>query len=173
MDEIFETQGGMTDLHLTPRLWRFTPAASDDDARWLGGPIWSEVTVRAETSGQAVQFASDWENEMLRDEFGAGIPHSVLIDRRSALGDPTLYHVEEIHDSEPHGGLGVVSHGDQRAPIEDPTLQTKNADRENEEELISIRAYQIWLAEGEPEGRDEEHWRRAREELMAGHIQGY
>ncbi len=169
MDEIFETQGGMTDVAARPRLWRFAPMASDDDARWLGGPIWSEVTVRAETSGQAVQLASEWENDMLRHELGVDMPHSVLMDRQSALADPTLYQVEEIHDPEPYGGLGVVSHGDQRAPIEDPTLQARNADRENEDDLISVRAYHIWVAEGEPEGRDEEHWRRAREELMAGH----
>jgi hypothetical protein len=169
MEEFYDTQGGTTDIPGTVRLWLFTPIASDDDSRWLGGPIWSEVTVRAVNSGQAVQVASNWETEMLRHERGAESPGGRLMDHRSALADPGLYQIEEIDDPEPNGGLGVVSHGDQRAPIEDPTLQTKAADRDNEDELIGIRAYQIWVAEGEPEGCDEEHWRRAREELMAGH----
>ncbi|MFC5067579.1 DUF2934 domain-containing protein [Flaviflagellibacter deserti] len=169
MEEFYETQGGTTDSPGTVRLWRFTPLAKDDDGRWLGGPIWSEVIVRAETSGQAIQLASDWETETLRRELAVDIPKSVLMDRGSALADPALYQIEELRDPEPHGGLGVIGHGEPRAPIEDPTLQSKNADRDNEDELIGIRAYQIWVAEGEPEGREEEHWRRACEELAAGH----
>jgi hypothetical protein len=34
-----------------------------------------------------------------------------------------------------------------------------------DEETIRERAYLIWIEEGRPEGRDVEHWRRARGEL--------
>ncbi|MGO9418683.1 DUF2934 domain-containing protein [Roseiarcus sp.] len=33
------------------------------------------------------------------------------------------------------------------------------------EEEVSERAHQIWLAEGMPEGREVDHWMRARREL--------
>jgi hypothetical protein len=36
------------------------------------------------------------------------------------------------------------------------------------EEDISARAHEIWEAEGRPEGRDREHWFRAKEEVAAG-----
>lgn len=31
---------------------------------------------------------------------------------------------------------------------------------------ISLRAYQIWEAEGKPDGKDFEHWLRAKAELV-------
>ena len=36
------------------------------------------------------------------------------------------------------------------------------------DDLIRNRAYEIWEAEGRPDGRSAEHWRRAREELGGG-----
>lgn len=33
------------------------------------------------------------------------------------------------------------------------------------EERVMQRAYEIWEQEGRPEGRQEEHWRRAEEEI--------
>lgn len=33
------------------------------------------------------------------------------------------------------------------------------------EDAIRRRAYQLWQEEGQPEGRHDEHWRQAREEL--------
>lgn len=36
---------------------------------------------------------------------------------------------------------------------------------DHQESLIRDRAYQIWESEGRPEGRDAEHWERARREL--------
>jgi hypothetical protein len=36
------------------------------------------------------------------------------------------------------------------------------------EEDVARRAYEIYLAEGSPEGRHLEHWRRAEAELRAG-----
>jgi len=35
-------------------------------------------------------------------------------------------------------------------------------------EMISRRAYEIWQAEGCPQGRDAEHWYQAEQELRAG-----
>jgi hypothetical protein len=37
--------------------------------------------------------------------------------------------------------------------------------REPEEHRIRARAHQIWTDEGRPDGRDKEHWLRARWEL--------
>jgi hypothetical protein len=36
-----------------------------------------------------------------------------------------------------------------------------------EHERIARRAYEIYVAEGMPEGRDAEHWKQAEEELNA------
>ncbi len=36
-----------------------------------------------------------------------------------------------------------------------------------DEETIRRRAYEIWVAESRPEGREAEHWERARRELAA------
>ena len=33
------------------------------------------------------------------------------------------------------------------------------------EERVMLRAYEIWQQEGRPEGRQEEHWRRAEQEV--------
>jgi hypothetical protein len=35
----------------------------------------------------------------------------------------------------------------------------------NTEERIRYRAYEIWIAEGQPVGKDKEHWDRAEREL--------
>ena len=37
---------------------------------------------------------------------------------------------------------------------------------ERVEEAIRRRAYDIWEAEGRPEGRDADHWHRARTEIL-------
>lgn len=33
-------------------------------------------------------------------------------------------------------------------------------------ELIRLRAYEIWIREGQPEGRELEHWMQARREVL-------
>jgi hypothetical protein len=33
-------------------------------------------------------------------------------------------------------------------------------------ELIRLRAYEIWIREGQPEGRELEHWLQARREVL-------
>ena len=35
------------------------------------------------------------------------------------------------------------------------------------EQRIRARAYQIWIEQGQPHGRDIEHWRQAEAELVA------
>ena len=43
--------------------------------------------------------------------------------------------------------------------------ETVGRRREPDEEAIRERAHAIWLAEGMPEGREVDHWMRARREL--------
>jgi hypothetical protein len=38
---------------------------------------------------------------------------------------------------------------------------------EEKEQRIRERAYQIWLDEGQPDGREREHWRQAEEQINA------
>jgi hypothetical protein len=33
------------------------------------------------------------------------------------------------------------------------------------EELVRLRAYALWVEEGQPEGRERQHWERARREI--------
>jgi hypothetical protein len=40
-------------------------------------------------------------------------------------------------------------------------------DKEEKEQRVRERAYQIWLDEGQPAGRDREHWRKAEAEVNA------
>lgn len=35
----------------------------------------------------------------------------------------------------------------------------------SDEEFIRLRAYSLWIAEGQPEGREAAHWQKARREL--------
>ncbi|MGQ4273366.1 DUF2934 domain-containing protein [Terrihabitans sp. B22-R8] len=36
----------------------------------------------------------------------------------------------------------------------------------DKDELIRLRAYEIWIQEGQPEGREREHWLQARREIL-------
>lgn len=36
----------------------------------------------------------------------------------------------------------------------------------NDNELIRLRAYEIWVREGQPEGHELEHWLQARREIL-------
>jgi DUF2934 family protein len=38
----------------------------------------------------------------------------------------------------------------------------------NIEQHIRARAFYIWIEQGQPEGKDKEHWQQAESELMAG-----
>jgi hypothetical protein len=35
------------------------------------------------------------------------------------------------------------------------------------EQRVRERAFQIWIEEGKPQGRDKDHWQRAQQELAA------
>ena len=39
---------------------------------------------------------------------------------------------------------------------------------DDRQQRIRQRAYQIWLDEGRPDGRHEEHWQQAESELLSG-----
>lgn len=40
-----------------------------------------------------------------------------------------------------------------------------------DQQLIALRAYEIWESEGRPEGRHREHWSQAEHELAEGSSQ--
>lgn len=40
------------------------------------------------------------------------------------------------------------------------------------DEQIRQRAYEIWQAEGQPEGKEAEHWQRARDEMEPFYKEG-
>lgn len=43
----------------------------------------------------------------------------------------------------------------------------ENPAKETDEEHIRSHAYALWLEEGQPEGRADEHWHRARDAVIA------
>ena len=47
------------------------------------------------------------------------------------------------------------------------TTQEHGKENDNLERKIKARAYQIWMEEGQPEGKDREHWVRAKQEVIA------
>jgi hypothetical protein len=53
------------------------------------------------------------------------------------------------------------------ADLDAPHGEPKVPSIETQEQRIRERAYQIWCDEGKPEGCEEEHWHRAREEIEA------
>lgn len=57
------------------------------------------------------------------------------------------------------------------APDEDRTMNPQTQPLPDIETRIRMRAYQIWLEEGQPEGRDQEHWDKARK-LIEGEDAG-
>ena len=46
---------------------------------------------------------------------------------------------------------------------EEERVPTDSAASDPDEERIRRKAYELWLAEGRPEGRDRDHWELARE----------
>jgi len=51
------------------------------------------------------------------------------------------------------------------APADAAELSPVSAGKPADELSIRARAYDIWVEEGQPHGRDVEHWLRARDEL--------
>lgn len=76
-------------------VWRFTPAAKPDDPRWLNGPIWNWLLVRAPTSGEARLVASKWEAVQMGHDAEEGAAGNTAMSYQSALADPTLYDLTE------------------------------------------------------------------------------
>ena len=52
-----------------------------------------------------------------------------------------------------------------REPAHPGRESVEGPEREPDEHAIRARAHAIWLAEGMPEGREVDHWMRARREL--------
>lgn len=78
------------------RLWRLTPIAPTNDEKWLGGPVWNEVMVCAETSGEARFIASDWEASRSSHSPTENTAGNSAMSYQSALGDPALYVLQEV-----------------------------------------------------------------------------
>jgi hypothetical protein len=57
-------------------------------------------------------------------------------------------------------------HNSLEASLADDTQDMPIYDAERER-LIRELAYQLWVSEGRPEGREEEYWHRARERMEA------
>lgn len=73
---------------------------------------------------------------------------------------------------------GPVKQGDAVAPEGPPAIGQAGSDAppseaqpEADEARIRERAYHIWVEEGRPEGRDVEHWLRARDAEKTGENQ--
>jgi hypothetical protein len=78
------------------RLWRLRPIAEPDDARWLNAPIWKEVVVAAETSGEARFLASQWEAAEVQHNPDSDVAGGTAMAYSSALADPALYDLSEV-----------------------------------------------------------------------------
>jgi len=81
------------------RLWRITPSAPSNDMRWLGGPVWREIVVRAETAAQARVVAAQMEAAQQDFRPGENTAGAAAMGYQSALYDEALYHVAEMPES--------------------------------------------------------------------------
>jgi len=91
----------------------FQPVAEADEPRWLNGPIWSRLVVRAPNAGAARFVASHWENRMMQPEGEVGAVAEM--DYQSALADPALYEVTEANA--PPGDAGPDEVVEVAAPL--------------------------------------------------------
>jgi hypothetical protein len=80
-------------------LWRIVARAAPEDPRWMGGPIWDEVIVRAPLASLARVAAAEMEANAHGNHSGnADLKAS---DFPSSFFDEKLYHVERV--SRQHG----------------------------------------------------------------------
>ena len=91
------------------RLWRITPAAPLNDLRWLGGPVWREIIVRAGTAAEARLIAGEMEAAQQNFRPGENTAGAAAMGYQSALYDEALYPVAEM----PEGGSGPLPGPDQ------------------------------------------------------------
>lgn len=87
------------------RLWRIVPAVPPEDPRWLGGPIWREMIVRAESAAEARVIASRKDADVFDYRPDRNSAGAQAMDMPSALYDETLYEVLEL----PAGATGQFS----------------------------------------------------------------
>lgn len=78
------------------RLWKITPSAPPDDPRWLGGPEWREIVVRAKTAAEARVVAARMEAAQQDFSPGRNTAGAGAMDYQSPLHDEALYHVTEL-----------------------------------------------------------------------------
>jgi hypothetical protein len=88
-------------MEVSMSLWRITPSAPPDDPRWLGGPEWQEIIVRAGTAAEARVIAA--QMEAARQDFrpDRNVAGAAAMDYQSPLADEGLYHVVELPDDGP------------------------------------------------------------------------
>jgi hypothetical protein len=80
-------------------LWRIVARAAPEDPRWMGGPIWDEVIVRAPLASLARVAAAEMEANALGTRPGKADLKTT--DFASSFFDEKLYHVERT--SRQHG----------------------------------------------------------------------
>ncbi len=88
-------------------LWRITPAAEPDDPRWMTGPIFEEVIVRAPLASAARVAAAEMEARLFPYDDIRNHAHLEASAFPSAFFDEKLYHVEAaLGHAEPGGPEG-------------------------------------------------------------------
>lgn len=90
-------------------LWKISPAASPDDDRWQGRPIWSELIVEAPTAASARVLASEWALSDQPTHIGNETPSP-----RSGFEDEKLYWVRRLRPSE---ALQLTLPSDRKTPV--------------------------------------------------------
>ena len=58
-----------------------------------------------------------------------------------------------------------IAQAQKKASVDNPTPARRRKPEGFDEQLIRERAYAIWIEEGQPDGRDVEHWIKARVEI--------
>lgn len=76
-------------------LWKLTPSAAPDDARWQDRKIWTEAIVEAPTAAFARQFAAEWELPNDLPQIGNESPSP-----KSGFQDEKLYWVRRVNDED-------------------------------------------------------------------------
>ena len=72
--------------------------------------------------------------------------------------------VEQAGAAKERGGAKIAKARKQTS-ADNPPPARKRKPKAFDEQLIRERAYAIWVAEGRPDGRDLEHWLKARVEI--------
>jgi hypothetical protein len=118
------------------------------------------------------QGCADEEYRMARQTgSSADKPESEPAKGKPALAKPAVSEAKPHKASAESAAKPVQKPAGKKAPEKKPGAEISAAEsepplrREPDEEVIRVRAYAIWIEEGMPHGRDEDHWRRALREL--------